>query len=253
MVEMSKKLRSNHPSVLILADFLDGSWHATSFAMQFLHNNKSNVSMLQTYQDPKWGHFMMRKITPQLKEITKYELKQLKTRLISNYNIDEKQINTLSIEGELNSILQHNTGVRGTYNTVLGTYSSFSDSCNMQNKCIEEIINTSKNPLFIVPGEFNGLANKKLLFVGNPTKTPSKQLIDHILKICNKTQSDIEILFVLKKGIPKISDDVMAFYNKSFERLDFEINQIANSATCKGIKKHLRDREMDLIIIENSK
>ena len=249
---MCNNLEQQIPPILVLADFSDGSWHATSFAMQFLHKNKSNVSMLQTYQNPKWGHFMTREITPHLEKITKYELKQLKTRLKSSYNIDEKQINTLSIEGELNSILHYKPVIKGTYNIVLGTYNSFVDSCNMQNKCLEEIINTAKNPLFIVPGEFNGQANKKLLFVGTPTKIPSKQLIDHTLNICNKTQPDIEILFVLKKGIPKISDDVLAFYNKNFAGLDFEINQIANSATCKGINKHLKDRKKDLIIIENN-
>ena len=171
-------------SVLILADFADGNWHATSFAMQFLHEEKSTISILQTYRNPDWGHFTMRKLSHQLEKITKHELKQLENKLLSSYSIAQKQIDTLSIEGDLNTILHYKTILKGSYNIVLGTYSSFSDSCNMQNKCLEEIINTAKNPLFIVPGEFNKQGNKQLLFVGNPTKPPSKQLIKHALKIC---------------------------------------------------------------------
>lgn len=240
------------PPVLILADFADGNWHATSFAMQFLHKEKSSVSILQTYQTPNWGHFMMRKITPQLKEITKHELKQLESKLLSNYPISQQQIDTISIEGDLNLILQYRSLFKTPYNIVLGTYNSFADSCNRQNNCLEEIINTSQNPLFIVPREFNGQINKKLLFVGTPNKIPSEQLINHVLKICKETQSGIEILFVLKKGIQKISDDVLNFYNDIFKKLDYKIYQISKSAKCKGIKRHLKDNPRDLIIIENN-
>lgn len=250
--KMCNNFETKSPPVLILADFADGNWHATSFAMQFLHAGESPVSILQTYKSPDWGHFMMRKITPQLKEITKHELKQLKNKLLSSYSISHEQIDTLSIEGDLNSILHYKPMLKGSYNVVLGTYSSFADSCNMQNNCLEEIINTSQNPLFIIPGKFNGQINKKLLFVGNPNKIPSEQLTKHALNICNKTQSVIEILFILKKGIPKISNDVLNFYMDTFKKVGYEIKQIPNTSKSKGIKKHLMNSTRDLIIIENN-
>ena len=47
---MSARFRNNQHTILILADFSDGSWHATSFAMQYLYNEKSPVSILQTFK-----------------------------------------------------------------------------------------------------------------------------------------------------------------------------------------------------------
>lgn len=249
---MCNNIETNSPPILILADFADGNWHATSFAMQFLHEDKSSLSILQTYRSPDLGQFMMRKITPQLKEITKYELKQLKSKIVSGFAINHKQIDTLSIEGDLNTILHYEPILKGTYNIVLGTYSSFTDSCKRQNRCLEKIIDTAKNPLFMIPGEFNKRGNKQLLFVGNPTKKPSKQLIKNALKICTQTQSGIEILFVLKKDTPKILDDVLTFYIEAFKGIDYEIKQINNATTCKGINKHLQNTTRDLIIIENN-
>jgi hypothetical protein len=248
---MRDRLRSNQPLVLILADFSDGSWHATSFAMQFLYKGKSPISILQTYQNPGWGHFMMRKLSHHLKEITKNELKALKNKLVTNFKIEKQEIKTLSVEGELNSILNYKPIINGSYNIVLCTYSSFYDSCTRQNRCLEKIINTSSHPLFILPKTFEGETTKKLLFVGNPDKIPSEQLSEQIKEICEKTQSNLELLFVVKNKNKKINEDVQLYYNEHFKGIELTINTIQNKTKCKGINEYIKNRSRDLIVIEN--
>lgn len=248
---MNERLRSNLPSVLILADFLDGSWHATSFAMKFLYKEKAPISILQTYQNPSWGHFMMRKLSHQLEEITKHELKTLKDKLLTNYKIDKQEINTLSIEGELNSILNCKPLIKGPHNIVLCTHNSFVDSCTRQNQCLERIINNSHHPLFILPKTFDEKTSKKLLFVGNPEKKPSEQLSGQLIEICKKTQSNLEILFVIKNQSQEIKEDVQSYYNEHFNGIEITINNIQNKTKCKGINKYLKNRSRDLIVIEN--
>lgn len=240
------------PTVMILADFSDGSWHATSFAMKFLYKVNSPVSILQTYKKQDWGHFMMRKLTTQLKEITEYELSKLKSRMLINFKIKKSDINTLSIEGDLNTILQYKYILKGSYNLVLGTYESFTHSCSMQNRCLERIINSSKKPLFILPGEFNDKTNKQLLFVAHPKKRPDKQLIAQIQNICTKTQSGLEILFVLKKGVLGISDKVLSTIHTDLEGIDITINQIVNNSRCKGINNYIKNEGRDLIIVDKN-
>lgn len=249
---MSNYLGSKQPSVLILADFSDGSWYAASFAMQFLYKEESSLSILQTYQKPKFGHFMMRKLTTQLKKITLHELKRLKNKLLVKYGIDGQKINTLSVEGELNNVLHSKSLLKGSYNIVLGTYNSFSYSCNLQNNCLENLIDSTENPIFILPGEFNGKPNKKVLYVGTPNKIPPKKLLNRIVKICKKTQSDLEILFVLKNGITTVSDEVLSYYQKKLGKINFKVNKIPNDSTCTGIKNFLKDTSRDLIVIENN-
>lgn len=248
---MSERFGINQPSVLVLADFSDGSWHATSFAMQFLYNGKTPISILQTYQNPSWGHFMMRKLSHQLKEITKYELKALKNKLLKNFKIKESEINTVSKEGELNSVLNYIPIVKGPHNIVLCTYSSFEDSCTRQNQCLEKIINTTNNPLFILPKTFEGETKKKLLFVGNPNKIPSEHLSNQLIEICKKTQSNLEVLFVLKNQNQKIREDVQSYYKEHFNEVDLTMNNIQNKTKCKGINKYLGNSSRDLIVIEN--
>ena len=248
---MSVRTMNSQPSILILADFSDGSWHATSFAMQFLYTEKSPVTILQTYQNPGWGHLMMRKLSHHLKKITKNELRALKNRLTKHFNIEKQKINTLSVEGELNSVLNFKPIINGQHNLVLSTHNSFEDSCKRQNGCLEKIIDTAKHPLFIIPERFEGDATKKILFVANPDKEPSVQLRNQIIEICKKTQSNLEILFVLKTQNQNISENVKSNFNNYFEGIDITLNTIPNKTKCKGINNYLNQTNRDLIVIEN--
>jgi len=250
---MNERLRNGQPSVLILADFSDGSWQATSFAMEFLYSEKSSISILQTYQNPGWGHFMMRKLSHQLKEITKYELKTLENKLVSNFKIEKQEINTLSIEGELNSILNYKPIINGPHNIVLCTDDTFNDSCTRQNRCLEKIINTSNHPLFILPKTFEGKTTRTVLFVGNPNKVPSEKLCNQVKEICKKTQSILEILFVIRNQNQnhKILRDVKSYYEENFNGLEFTMNNFQNKTKCKGINDYLKNSSRDLIVIEN--
>lgn len=251
-MEMSETLRNNQPSVLILADFADGSWHATSFTMQYLHRKNSPVTILQTYENPGWGHFTMRKLSHSLKKITKYELQQLKSKLLSNFPLKKNHVNTLSMEGDLNTILQYKPLIKGKNFITLGIYNSFPDSFKRQNKCLEELIDTTHHPLFILPEDFDKQTDKKILFVGNPDKIPSEQLVQKVLQIGKEKKATIEILFVLTNGVQKVSDEVLNFYIENFKSLDYEIKQLPSDIKSKGIKEHLSNLKRDLVIIENS-
>lgn len=248
---MSARLRNNQPSILILADFSDGSWHATSFAMQFLYKEKSPVTILQTYQNPGWGHLMMRKLSHHLKKITINELRALKKRLLAHFKIENQKINTLSVEGELNSVLNFKPIINGRHNIVLSPRDSFDEACKRQNGCLEKIINTAQNPLFIIPETFEGETSKKILLTGNPGKKPSEQLCNEVSEICKRTQSNLEILFVLKSQNQKIHEDVQSSYRKYFAEIDFTIQSIHHKTKCRAINKYLQNTNRDLIVIEN--
>lgn len=250
--KMNNNLETSSSPVLILADFADGSWHATSFAIQHLHRPDSLLSILHTYENPGWGHFTMRKLSHSLKKIAKYELKQLKNKLLTNFSIKKTEVETLVMEGDLNSILQYKPLIKGEYYITLGIYSSFPDSCNRQNKCLEELINTTHHPLFILPGDFDKQANKKISFVGNPNKIPSTPLVKKVLEICKESQSALEILFVLSNGVQKVPDEILNFYDKNFESINYDIKQLRGTTKCKGIKDHIGEKNKDLLIIENS-
>ena len=248
---MRIRLKNNQPSILILADFSDGSWHAASFAMRFLYNGKSAVTILQTYQNPGWGHFMMRKLSHHLKKITRNELKALKGRLLKNFKIEKNKINTLSIEGDLNLVLNNKPVTNNRYSIVLSTLNSFDDSCKRQNGCLEKIVDTAKNPLFILPETFEGETTKKILFVGNPDNKPCQELCNQVLEICKKTQSKLEILFVLEDQIPKIPEAIQSGYEEYFKEIETTITTTQNKTKCKGINNYLDQKNRDLIVIEN--
>ena len=249
-MESGSKSKSTKPtSILILADFADGSWHAASFAMKFLFEKESPYSILQTYQNPKFGQLMLHNLIPHLREITKYELKSLKTKLVTKFNIEEKKINTISLEGDLNTILQNKSFLNEPHNVVLGTHGSFANSCTMQNQCLAKIIDTSKNPMFILPQKFKQKKKNKILFVGNALKAPSLHVKNQILSTCEKTSSELDILFVIAKQNQKIDDEVSEFFKKHFKNTNYVINYILNSSICKGIRDFTMNNYTDLIIV----
>ncbi|MCL3782202.1 hypothetical protein EMN47_17575 [Prolixibacteraceae bacterium JC049] len=249
---MSEKYENSQSQLLILADFSDGKWHAASFAMQFLFKEKSSISLLQTYQKPGFGHFMMRKLNHHLKAVSIHELSALKAKLLTKFKIAKQKVKTISLEGELVTVLNYGQLIKRSYYVVLSTFNSFVDSCSRQNRCLDKIINTANNPLFILPKNFEEGVNSKILFVGNPEIIPSRQLCNQILEICSKTKSKLEILFVRIKQKQKIDGEMENYYNRCFKNIGYSINYIEGKTKCKGIKKYLNNIDRDLIIIQNN-
>ncbi|WP_297092471.1 hypothetical protein [uncultured Draconibacterium sp.] len=248
---MSTTSSSNHPSVLILADFSDGSWYAASFAMQYLYNGKAPITIMQTYQSPGWGHFMMRKLSHHLKKISKNELKALKHKLVTHFKIDKRKVNTLNIEGELNFVLSYMPDFENQYNMVLSTYSSFNESCNRQNGCLQKIIDTAKNPIFIIPEKFEGGDTKKILFVVDSEKEPKNHLCAQLAEICNKTQSSLEILRIEKQKDENFGKPTWN-YQDNFEGISIATSFIQHHSKCRGINSYLQNTNRDLIVIDHA-
>ncbi len=236
--------------VLVLADFSDGSWHAITFAMEFLYNEKSPFSILQTYQKPKFGLFMFRNLLPHLKEITIHELKTLKNRILKNYKIKPEYINTLSLRGNLTKILRHKIIRDKPYSLVLGTHGSFAHSCTMQNQCLAKIIDSSNSPLFILPQQLNPESVNNILVVGNPSTTAPPLLMKQVISICRQTEAGLNLLFVVKEQNRKISEKVIRTYKEYFEEISYTINYALNSSVCKGMEVYLKNNYNDLIIVE---
>lgn len=170
----------------------------------------------------------------------------------TNYQIGSKCIETISIEGELNSVLRYNSLISSPYNVILGTNSSFKDSNTIQNRYIKKLIDAAKFPFFIVTGEFVNLHNKKLLFVGNQDKKPSPRLTNKIMQICDETNSDLQVLFVLNKNSPEVSNVVLDYYSEAFKNIELVSSQAFNSSKYAGIEKHTQKKPKDLIIIDNN-
>ena len=249
---MGENIGNKQPSVLILADFSDGSWHAISFAMQFLYQNNSYFSVLQTYQKPNFGQFMFRDLIPHLKKITKHELKTLKTKILANYKIKTKRIKTISLKGELNILLHKRSVLNGSHNIVLGMHGSFVDSCTMQNNCLSKIIDRSNNPLFILPQMYEVNKNNKILFVGNLFKPPSQNIKNLLLKICKTETDELDLLFVVENKSQKMNEEVKLFFETHFKKIKYTINYITNTSVCKGTKSYIKNNCKDLIIVERN-
>lgn len=252
MERIGNNLAKKQPAILILADFSDGSWHAIDFAMRFLYTPESTLFILQTFQNPNFGQLMVRNIIPRLKKITKYELNVLRTKVLRHFKIKAKQIKLLSFNGELVSILQSKLNLKYTYDIVIGTNSSFADSNTMQNLYVTKIINYSNSPLFILPQIFEQKEGKKILLVANPFKRLSLQVKDRILSICEKTNSELDILFVIEKDSQEIGKEEKAFFEKCFEGIKYTINYTKNTSVSKGIKNYVKNNYKDLIIIEKN-
>ncbi len=252
MERVDKYLESKPTAVLILADFSDGSWHAISFAMQFLYTQNSKFFILQTFQSPKFGIFMVRNILPRLQKITTDELNTLKTKLLANYNIKNEHIELLSFKGELANVIQNKLDLKYSYNIVIGTYSSFANSSTMQNLHLTKIINCSKNALFILPKKFKQKENRKILFVGNPLKIPTTQIKNQIFKICQKAKSELDILFVVEDESQKMYEEVQQFFENYIKEVNYEVNYVKNRSVCSGMKNYVKNNHRDLIIVERN-
>ncbi len=250
MERISNNLAKKQPAILILADFSDGSWHAIDFAMRFLYTPESTLFILQTFQSPNFGQSMVRNIIPRLKRITRYELNVLRTKVLRHFKIKANQIKLLSFKGELVNILQNKLNLKYSYNIVIGTSSSFTDSCTMQNLCVTKVINYSNNPVFILPQMFEGKEAQKILWGANPFKVPSLQVRNHILSICERTNSELDILFVVEKDSQEMNKEGKAFFEKYFGGIKYNINYTKNTSISKGIKNYIKNNYKDLIIVE---
>ena len=239
-------------AILILADFSDGSWHALKFSMTFLYTIHTRIFILQTFKSPKFGQFMTRNIVPRLEKITKDELNARKLNLLRNFEIKDEQIELLSFQGDLLKVLQNKLDVNYSYNIVFGTYSSFADSGTMQFLCLTKLINSTCNPLFILPALFDEKRSNKILFVGNPSKTRKSTLKNLLVNFCVKTHSELDILFIIKNEVESIKRETIQFYESYFKKIKHKISHTKNSSVCKGMRNYLLTHEIDLIVIEGN-
>ena len=122
----------------------------------------------------------------------------------------------------------------------------------MQNLHLTKIINCSKNALFILPKKFKQKENRKILFVGNPLKVPTTQVKNQILKICQKSNSDLDILFVIEEEPQKMHKDVQQFFENYFKDVNYDINYVKNRSVCSGMKSFVKNDCKDLIIVERN-
>lgn len=240
-------------SILILADFADGREQASRFAVDYLYKDDSCLLLLQTFQSPDWGYFMMRKIGTQLREIAQNELLKLKRNIVEGFGIPRRKVNILTVEGSLNSILRYKPIINRSYNVVLGTMNAFPDSASIQNRKLEKILDQATNPIFIVANDLGEHVPKKVLFVGNPNKLASDQLLEQVMGVCKKSEAELELLFVLRKGVPKISDSVLNAYAEKLSELNYQLKQVAGYSKYKGLKRYLDVARPDLIVVQNDK
>lgn len=239
--------------VLLLADFEEGKLKGLGFAMKFLHESESPFYILQTYQNINFGRETLQNILPILKEITKNELKSLKTHLIEKYNIKKKQIKLLALNGELISILRNEIQNYNNIHAVLGINGRFGNKNNVENNHLKKIIENSTYPLFILSGNNNNNTFNNILYVSHTFLTPSSQVIEKIKKICSPNQAVINILLVGETNYSSKKDDIQNVYNEHFNELNFKITYSDQTSFYKSIKSFEKDNPMNLIIINKEK
>ena len=195
-------------NILILTDFSGGTWDAVCFAMKFLRNGKTTINLLQTYQKPEVGQSMIRDIIPILKKISIDDLKELRRKILNQFEIPKRRVKPLSIEGNLASLLQNQLNLNDIDSVVVGLHSSIPDTRFLIRRKISRVIKHSSHPLFILPSRFSDSEFHKIIFVTDPNNQPSAKVLDKLRYLESIVRSGIHILFIVKNDTHDIPENI---------------------------------------------
>ena len=179
-------------NILILTDFSGGTWDAVRFAVKFFRNGKTTINLLQTYQKPEVGQSMIRDIIPILKKISIDDLKELRRKILNQFEIPKRRVKPLSIEGNLASLLQNQLNLKDIDSVVVGLHSSIPDTGFLIRRKISRVIKYSSHPLFILPSRFSDSEIHKIVFVTDPYNQPSAKVLDKLRYLESIVRSGIK-------------------------------------------------------------
>jgi len=176
--------------------------------MKFLRNERTTFYLLQTYQKSEVRHTNIRDIVPILKKISIDDLEELRRKVLNHFKIPKRKVKSLSIEGNLASLLQNQLNLTDIDSVVVGLYSSIPNTGYLIRRNISRVIKCSSHPLFILPYRFSNSEFHKIVFVTDTNKQPSAKVLDRLRYLESLVKSGIHILFVVKNDTHDILENI---------------------------------------------
>jgi len=238
-------------NILILADFIEGTWDAICFTMRYLRNGGTTINLLQTYQKPDVGHSVHRDIIPILEKISIDELEELRSKILSQFEIPKRKIKLLSIEGNLRYLLSNHLKLNDVGGVVVGLYDSIPETGFLIQRKISNIIKWSSHPLFFLPGRFSDSEIHKIVFITDPYSKPSLEVLDKLKYLSSKARSEIHILFTAQNDTQDNQDDIKSNIFKHLSGITVTTDYLRN-ASMDLIRNYLNLTSCDLVVIEKN-
>jgi len=235
--------------ILILTDFSGGTWDAVCFAMKFLRNGKTTLNLLKTYQKPEVRQSMIRDIIPLLKESSLNELKELRRKILKKFKIPKRKVKSLSIEGNLVSLLQNQLNTNDIDSVVVGLHNSIPHTGFLIRRKISRIIKCSSHPLFILPYRFSDSEFQNIVFVTNPYNQPSEKVLDKLRYLESKVGSGIHILFISQDDNHDIPKSIKSNIIEHFSGIKVTTDSLHN-ASMNPDQNFLDMASCNLVVIE---
>jgi hypothetical protein len=238
-------------NILILTDFSGGTWDAVRFAVKFLRNGKTTINLLQTYQKPEVGQSMIRDIVPILKKISIDDLKELRRKILNQFEIPKRRVKPLSIEGNLASLLQNQLNLKDIDSVVVGLHSSIPDTGFLIRRKISRVIKYSSHPLFILPSRFSDSEIHKIVFVTDPYNQPSAKVLDKLRYLESIVRSGIHILFIVKNDTYAIPENIKSNIIKHLSGIKATTDYLHNASM--DLNQNYQDlASRNLVVIEKT-
>jgi len=227
---MSIYTKTMAKNILIITDFSGGTWDAVHFAMKFLRNGKTTINLLQTYQKPQVGQSMIRNIVPILKKTSIDDLKELKRKILNQFEIPKRKVKPLSIEGNLNSLLLNQLALNDIDSVVIGLYNSILDNGFIIQRKISKVIKCTSHPLFILPGRFSDSEIHKIVYITDPYNKPSLKVLDKLIYLGNIARSGIHVSFTAQDDTRDIKENIKSNIIKHLSGIKVTTDYLGNSS-----------------------
>jgi len=221
------------------------------FAVKFLRNGETTINLLQTYQKPEVGQSMIRDIVPILKKISIDDLKELRRKILNQFEIPKRRVKPLSIEGNLNSLLSNQLNLKDIDSVVVGLHSSIPDTGFLIRRKISRVIKCSSHPLFILPGRFSDSEFHKIIFVSDTYNLPSAKVLDKLKYLESLARSGIHILFIVQNDTHDIPANIKSNIIKHLSGFKVTTDYLHNASI--DLNQNYQDlASHNLVVIEKT-
>lgn len=216
----------NTNRILILADFSEGNQTAIDFAIKYLYNDNSLIYLVQTWQKPSYGSSMVRDLAPILQDISRRELNALKADLRTKYDVEDRNVEQISFEGELIGFFQSDFYKKYDWQVVLALNEGSSEL--QYNPRFNELVAKVNQPLYILN---NCMPDSKIdnIYVRNSKACLSLSILSSLHKICSLQKCDVHVGLNIDHITISEKADIVKRYAQACQNANIRFEKLSES------------------------
>jgi nucleotide-binding universal stress UspA family protein len=237
--------------ILFPTDFSANAYNALTYAVELARINNSKITLLNTYQMPYNRADMMVSVMGILKQDSEIGLKELVDKLSLNPKNKDIEIETLSLSGDLVSIIEDTMGTKEIDLIVMGTKGASGVLDTIIGSNTSSVIKNVKTPVLAIPEKAIFTDPASIAMAYDLKKVLNPQDIHFLVSLVKKFRAQLQILNVQADPGEDdfIKENALQYLQPFINEINHELYIAKNSDIIDGVNELIKQNKPDMMVM----